>query len=59
MNFCSINHLLHIEPEPVKQLSKKEKKKLEDEEFEKMMNDLGIDDKKESKGKKNKKEEVK
>ena len=59
MNFCSINHSLHIEPEPVKQLSKKEKKKLEDEEFEKMMNDLGIDDKKENKGKKNKKEEVK
>ena len=45
MNFCSINHSLHIEPEPVKQLSKKEKKKLEDEEFEKMMNDLGLDDK--------------
>ena len=56
-----MNQSLHIEPEPVKQLSKKEKKKLEDEEFEKMMNDLGIDDKKESKGKgkKNKKEEVK
>lgn len=56
-----MNQSLHIEPEPVKQLSKKEKKKLEDEEFEKMMNDLGIDDKKEGKGKgkKNKKEEVK
>ena len=56
-----MNQSLLIEPEPVKQLSKKEKKKLEDEEFEKMMNDLGIDDKKESKGKgkKNKKEEVK
>lgn len=56
-----MNQSFFIEPEPVKQLSKKEKKKLEDEEFEKMMNDLGIDDKKEGKGKgkKNKKEEVK
>ena len=50
-----------VEKEPVKQLSKKEKKKLEDEEFEKMMNDLGIEESKEgSKKKKNaKKEEVK
>ena len=50
-----------IEKEPVKQLSKKEKKKLEDEEFEKMMNDLGIEENKESskKNKNAKKEETK